>query len=348
LLPNEEILDCFSFLRTKFLRAPKYNLALTNGNAYRILIDQVRSIRKEDVTTKLDLVRQIDLSIGENPVYRERFLNVLRKGLMYDNSIDLIDALFGISFVRREVFYEIKRRIMKNPTTATATFPHLENVKSLALLLDSSFLMRLIRPFLIERLSSMFNKKSDLYYFVKFILTVHSSSNYKEYKTMTKFFVALEAHSKTGTYGIMLRFLQFGWLYFAIITLFFLAPLGTFLAVFGIAVARLVRRGIEKRFPEITLNTNLQLTGFFTVFAVISAVFGLTFARADNVAIVYSNFRPIINAVSMVASESSRLVIEHAAVKTSVMESGEGESGKDFPLSEIDYVNGTGYFDIRE
>lgn len=91
--------------------------------------------------------------------------------------------------------------------------------------MDGSFLMKLIRPFLIERLSAMFNKKTELYYFVKFLLTVHASKNYKEYKTMSRFFVALEAHSKTGLYGLGLRALQFGWLYFAILAMFFVAPL---------------------------------------------------------------------------------------------------------------------------
>lgn len=88
-------------------------------------------------------------------------------------------------------------------------FPNLENVKALAMLLESSFLMRLVRPFLIKRLSAMFNKRADAYYFVKFLLTIHSAKNYKEYKVMSRFFVALEAHSKTGIYGVFLRVLQY-------------------------------------------------------------------------------------------------------------------------------------------
>ena len=262
---------------------------------------------------------------------------------MYDNSIDLIDVLFGTSFVTREVFYEIKRRTSKVASTGEIDFPHLDKVKALALLLDGSFLMRLIRPFLIERLSFMFNKRNDLYYLVKFILTIHSADNYKEYKTLSRFFVALEAHSKTGIYGSFLRAIQFGWLYFALIAFFFVAPLGTFLAIFAIALARMARHAIEKRFPEVSLNGNFQFTGFLTVFATIFAVFGLTFARQDNVSIIYSNFRPAVNALSMVASESTELVMKGAAMKTNVMESGSGAGKGNFPLSEIDYVNGIGY-----
>lgn len=233
LLPNEDVLDCFAFLRSKFLKAPKYNIALTSGNAYRKLIDRARAISKSDVETKLRFVAEIDDAMGENPIYRERFLNVLRKGIVYDNSIDLVDVLFGISFLGREAFYEIKRRtaVATGAENSAVDFPHLENVKALAELLDSSFLMRLVRPFLIERLSAMFNKKADPYYFVKFLLTIHSAKNYKEYKIMSRFFVALEAYSKTGIYGASLRFIQFGWMYAAIATMFFVAPLGTFASV---------------------------------------------------------------------------------------------------------------------
>ncbi len=227
MLPNEDVLDCFSYLRSKFLKAPKYNLALTGGNAYQKLIAKARSLRKAGVSEKLAFVSEADAAMGNTPAYRERFLNVLRKGIVYDNSLDLVDVLFGISFLPREAFYEIKRRTsnVEGIPEASADFPHLETVKSLAALLDGSFLMRLIRPFLIERLSAMFNKKTELYYFVKFLLTVHASRNYKEYKTMSRFFVALEAHSKTGLYGLWLRTLQFGWLYFAILVAFFIAPL---------------------------------------------------------------------------------------------------------------------------
>ncbi len=96
------------------------------------------------------------------------------------------------------------------------------------------------------------------------------------------------------------------------------------------------------------LNSNFQITGFLTVFAIVSATFGLTFARADNVAIIYSNFQPVINAVSMVASESSKLVVEGVAVKTSVMESGEGEGDSESALEKIDYVNGVTYEKVRD
>ncbi|MFB0965256.1 MAG: hypothetical protein QMC36_06290, partial [Patescibacteria group bacterium] len=68
LLPNEDVLDCFAFLRSKFLKAPKYNIALTSGNAYQKLIDRARAISKSDVETKLKFVAEIDDAMGENPI----------------------------------------------------------------------------------------------------------------------------------------------------------------------------------------------------------------------------------------------------------------------------------------
>lgn len=262
LISDEEVLDCFAYLRSKFLKAPKYNIALTNGNSYQKLINNVRKLRNSNVIDKLSFVSEMDTEMGQNPIFRERFLNVLRKGIVYDNSIDLVDVLFGISFLGREAFYEVKRRTsgISGSNDVATEFPHLEDVKNLALLIDDSFFMRLARPFLIERLSAMFNKKTDLYYFVKFLLTVHMARNYKEYKTMSRFFVALEAHSKTGVYGIFLRILQYGWLYSVLAVLFFVAPLGTLLSVLGIALARMARRFSEKHFPEMALNANFQLT----------------------------------------------------------------------------------------
>ncbi len=44
----------------------------------------------------------------------------------------------------------------------------------------------------------------------------------------------------------------------------------------------------------------------------------------------------------MVASESAELIVEKAAMKTNVLESGEGEPTIS-PLEEIDYVNGRDY-----
>ncbi len=118
----------------------------------------------------------------------------------------------------------------------------------------------------------------------------------------------------------------------------------------GIAVARLGRRVMERKFPEMSLNSNFQMTGFLTLFAAISAIFGLTFARADNVSIVYGNFKTAINAVSMVASESSTLLVEGAVLKNSAIEAtgSGGSEGEGSALSEIDYVNGKEYREIRK
>ena len=65
--------------------------------------------------------------------------------------------------------------------------------------------------------------------------------------------------------------------------------------------------------------------------------------------IVYSNFHTAINAVSMVASESTTLIAEGISAKTSAIEAGEGEGkSKKSALESIDYVNGKTYEKIRK
>lgn len=349
LLPNEEVLDCFSYLRNKFLRTPKYNVSMTSGNIYQNLITKAKIVSKGTVLRKLAFLNEVDEAMGSNPIFRERFLNVLRKGIVYDNSIDLVDVLFGIDFFSREVFYEIKRRtahITQEPKDDVA-FVHLKNVKALAIFLNDSYVMRLVRPFLIENLSEMFNKRADRYYFVKFLLTIHLSENYKEYKILSGFFLEIEAYSKTGIYGYLSRFVQFGYLNVAAVLMFFFAPLGTFLAISGIFAARAIRRKLAKKNPQLFVRSNFQIPALLSVFAVVSLTFGLTFAREDNQAIAYRNFQTVVNAMSLVSSESAKLILEDMAQKSSVLESGGGEYRKS-KLEKIDYVNGKNYRGVSE
>lgn len=275
LLPNEEILDCFAYLRNKFLRTPKYNVSMTSGNVYRVLIAKANTAAKGGVGSKLAYLTEVDRAMGSNPIFRERFLNVLRKGIVYDNSIDLVDVLFGIDFFSREVFYEIKRRTSHIAQTPKddESFAHLRNVKALAIFLNDSYVMRLVRPFLIENLSEMFNKKADRYYFVKFLLTIHLATNYKEYKVLSGFFLDLEAYSKTGIYGYVSRVAQFGYLNVIALLMFLFAPLGTFIAAVGIFVSRAIRKRLAVTHPQLVVRSNFQIQAFLSAFAVISLVF---------------------------------------------------------------------------
>ena len=83
---------------------------MTSGNIYQELIRKAEKASKRGPSEKLAYLCEVDVAMGNNPISRERFLNVLRKGIVFNNSVDLADELFGISYINREVFYEIKRR----------------------------------------------------------------------------------------------------------------------------------------------------------------------------------------------------------------------------------------------
>lgn len=339
---SEGIFDCFRFLRMKLLKTPKYNIALTQDNIFQMFIGRSVQVSNGTIAQKLDWIADIHDAMGSDPAKREQFQSILRKGLMYNNSIDLLDAILGISFLSRQAYYEIKRRSFARKEL-NVTFEHLERVKSLTNMLESSLFLRFLRPFLVARLARVFNKNSDLYYFIKFILTIHESKGYSEYKLLSRFFLSLEAFGKSGVYGWFLRAIQFGWLIILATILFFVAPLGSFVALTGLHVVRLLKRVAEVKFPEVALTANFQFSSFLVLIGVVSLSFGLTFGRDDNVAIVYRNFQTTINASTLVASESISAILDMVMLKASVFESTPQEGRGESVLDKMNYQEGKTY-----
>ena len=96
-------------------------------------------------------------------------------------------------------------------------FPSLSGVLPLVAMLENSMVLRFFRPFFIYRLARVFNTgQTDLYYFIKFILTIHNSRTYGEYLQISRFFLSLEAFSRQDMYGIVMQTVQFGWIILAI------------------------------------------------------------------------------------------------------------------------------------
>jgi hypothetical protein len=223
-LSTHKTLECFAFLRNKLLKAPKYNLALSDTSIYRTFIDRAREIETQSVESKLDFIADMNHAMGSNSMRRENFTNILRKGLAFRGSGLLVDAILGVTFLRRPTFFEIKRRVM-TVDFAGYEFTSLREVTGLITLLESSMLLRFLRPFFIARLAKVFTKEqTDLYHFIKFILTIHHPKTYGEYVYISKFFLRLEAFSQEGITGVCLRLAQYGWLSIAFIALFAFAP----------------------------------------------------------------------------------------------------------------------------
>lgn len=223
LLSERQIQECLKYLREKLLRVNKYNLSVSDSSIYQRAIKECIQLETGPIDQKLSFLARLHVDMGTSAAYREQFQNVLRRGLLYQNSIDLIDSILGISFLKRSVFYEIRKRTV-GIDSQKYLFESLDEVKVLVKLLESSVILRFFRPFFILRLSQVFNKGTELYYFIKFVLTVHSSVTYNEYQELSRFFLSLEAFGKKGWYGKALKVVQFGWVFLAIGVLAAVAP----------------------------------------------------------------------------------------------------------------------------
>lgn len=342
-LDDREVLECFAYLRNKLLTHTKYNLFLSDSSTYRTIIDDCVLMQRGDISQKMNFLGSIHASMGTRAMYREQFQNVLRKGLLYHNSIDLVDAILGITFLKRAVFYEIRRRV-EGIDPSKYRFESLDEVSMLVKMLESSVILRFFRPFFIFRLAEVFNKRTELYYFIKFVLTIHSSRTYNEYQELSKFFVSLEAFEKKGWYGTLLKTVQFGWVIIAIVLASMVTPFGTFFAGVAYGFTRLVRRLANAKFPELVLTSNFQFGSFLLIFAVLSLSFGATFGLRDNMSIVYDNYRSVINASTLVTSETVKM-LNFQLIKASGLEGNvDHQSNRDSDIfSRMNYIDGTDY-----
>ncbi len=196
-LEDYQVAECFKFLRTKLLKTPKYNLALSDSSTYRILIDEADALQSASGSAdeKLQFIARVHGMMGIDSIRREQFQNVFRKGLMYRGALDLVDATLGIAFLGRISFYEVKRRMMP-ADMKEYVFESLQEVHRLIQLLDESIILKFFKPFFMRRLAAVFNKRADYYYFIKFILTIHGTKTYNEYVRLSQFFLSLEAYER--------------------------------------------------------------------------------------------------------------------------------------------------------
>jgi hypothetical protein len=117
-----------------------------------------------------------------------------------------------------------------------------------------------------------------------------------------------------------------------------------FLAGAAYGFTRLVRRLVQLKFPELALSSNFQFGSFLTLFALVTLTFGVTFGLKDNMHIVYENYRTVINASTIVTSETLK-VLNLNLFKASGLES---EPGTPLDInsevfSRVNYIDGIDY-----
>jgi len=78
------------------------------------------------------------------------------------------------------------------------------------------------------------------------------------------------------------------------------------------------------------------------LFAAISLSFSLSFGLKDNMSIVYNNYRSLINASTLVTSESLK-ILNLNLLKSSGFESGAPVVEEESVFSRINYIEGIDY-----
>ena len=111
-LSDSQIGECYSYLRKKLLKTPKYNLELNTQNVYLQHIQLMLKMTKANTDVKLSVLRGIQDTYGNYGPGRESFQNIVRKGLMYRGSLDMVDSSLGITFLTRSVFYQAKKKLV--------------------------------------------------------------------------------------------------------------------------------------------------------------------------------------------------------------------------------------------
>ncbi len=96
--------------------------------------------------------------------------------------------------------------------------------------------------------------------------------------------------------------------------------------------------------PRVTLVSNFALGAYIALFAAVSFTFGVTFGLKDNVAIVYSNYRGIVNSATIVTSEVLQGLTEYSRLKASVIETSSTSTPTLLKrIQEVNYLEGKGY-----
>ena len=200
----------------------------------------------------------------------------------------VLDMVFGVPSLPREVFYGLKRETKNVPIEG---FEPLEDVKQLIMFLHKSSILRLFSPFFIGRLSKYFHKEVNHYYLIKFILTIALPSNYSEYQIMSRFYSKLEAHYKKGVAGIFLTSLQYGWISVGFAVALFVFPFGVIMAIFAYIIVRRCIKILDRIAPEISGNMNFQMTNVAMCIGAFSLIMASTFGLTDNLNLVYKNLQ---------------------------------------------------------
>ena len=95
--------------------------------------------------------------------------------------------------------------------------------------------------------------------------------------------------------------------------------------------------------PAVALVSNFGIGMYLALFAAVSFTFGMTFGLKDNTAIIYANYRLLINSSTLITSEVITQFSQSVGLKSSVGEFATSQSGGLERIRSVDYLEGNSY-----
>lgn len=268
-----------------------------------------------------------------------------KRKFLEKNYPHIIDLTLWITSLPQDVFYLYKNKTRELDLENLKLY---SEIKDLILYIDKSFLLNLSKPFILKKISHYFNNKDQKYYIIKFILCIIMTNSYSEYKKVSKFFYNLETFSRNNIESIIWRMMQYWWLFIFLTLIFFIAPAWVIIWAIIIAIKEAVTKTIWKIKPEIKMNLNFGISSFASIIWVSAIILWSTVWYKDNINNIYSNFKWAINAITLPASETLRLIATDLSyLKADLTNSDLKKDKNSIWLNDINYLEWKSLYDIK-
>ena len=268
-----------------------------------------------------------------------------KRKFLENNYPHIIDLTLWITSLPQDVFYLYKNKTRELDLESLKLY---SEIKDLILYIDNSFLLNLFKPFILKKISHYFNNKDQKYYIIKFILCIIMANSYSEYKKVSKFFYNLETFTRNNFESIIWRLMQYWWIFIILILTFFIAPAWVIIWAIIIAIKEAVTKIIWNIKPELKMNLNFQIGSFASIIWILAVILWSTLWYKDNINNIYSNFKWAINAITLPANETLKLIaMDLSYLKADLTNSDFKKDKNSIWLSDINYLEWKSLYDIK-
>lgn len=337
---EEKIFEVISFLRKDLISHININSTL-DYKSKKLVIDYADiayKISEKNIDDKISFLLNKERDFKNMKEGRGDFARITFKRLLLEKKYPyLIDLTLWITSLPQDVFHLYKQ---KTQSLDLETLKLYTEIKDLILFIDKSFFLNLAKPFILRKVAHYFNSSDQKYYIIKFILCVVLPNSYSEYKKVSKFFYNLESFQRKNLESRIWRMMQYWWLYILVFLLFFIAPFWVLIAGLIFFIKDMILKIISKINPKIKMNLNFQIWWFASSLWVVAVLLWGTVWYKDNINSIYENFRWTINAITLPANESLRLIASDLSfLKTDLLNFNNLDSNL-WSIYDIDYRKG--------